>query len=393
MGKTKRKYNAELIRFRKTLERPLKNILQIMPNRFSEDMFLSEFKTLYAYLWDDICAKSQEYHRLDVGLQRKGFPKRYYFPSPNNYLRAIAAPIIKNNHLYNELKVDAEKRKELKAALMQRCKLIQESRKEKLKENSKYIQTVNPSYSNYYIETYFKIKHSNPIDVDSRYAVLVEASKYKCPETIKFLHKINASERNFHLRYFAFSTLQKFGIKEVRLRKNRKGKKRQGDELIPIPIETPKDLINHIYNSQLEQMKLYDLFISHSSTDSELLLQLKSMLNCNNINVYIDWVNDREALKRELTNVDTANAIIERLKSSKALLYIHTNASLNSHWTPWELGFFHALKNKVCVYNPDNIEKVPYLDVYPNLVLKNGLFFIEINTELLPLKDWIEHRF
>lgn len=187
--------------------------------------------------------------------------------------------------------------------------------------------------------------------------------------------------------------MQKFGIKEVRLRKNRKGKKRQGDELVPIPIETPKDLINHIYNSQLEQMKSYDLFISHSSTDSELLLQIKSILNCSNINVYIDWVNDREALKRELTNVETANAIIERLKSSKALLYIHTNASINSRWTPWEIGLFHALKNKVCVYNPDNIEKAPYLDVYPNVVLKNGLFFIEKNTELVPIKDWIEHLF
>ena len=391
MGKTKRKYNAELMRFRKSLRRPLINILQIMPNGFSEDMFVSEFKALYAYLWDDICAKSQEYHRMDVGLQRKGFPKRYYFPSPNNYLRTIAAPIIKNKRLYNELKVDSEKREELKLSLKQRCEAIQKRREERLKGNLKYVQAVNPSYSNYYIETYFEIKHHNPIDVDARYAVLVEASKYKSPETIKFLHKVNASERNFHLRDFAFSTLQKFGIKEVRLRKNRKGKKRQGDELVPIPIETPKDLINHIYNSQLEQMKSYDLFISHSSTDSELLLQLKSILNCSSINVYIDWVNDKEALKRELTNVDTANAIIERLKSSKALLYIHTNASLNSRWTPWELGFFHALKNKVCVYNPDNIEKAPYLDVYPNVVLKNGLFFIETNTELLPLKDWIEH--
>ena len=26
-------------------------------------------------------------------------------------------------------------------------------------------------------------------------------------------------------------------------------------------------------------------------------------------------------------------------------------------------------------------------------VLKNGLFFIEKNTELVPIKDWIEHLF
>lgn len=392
MGKTKRKHNSELIKFRKTLKRPMINILQIMPEGFSEDMFLSEFKALYAYLWDDICAKAQEYHRMDIGLQKKGFPKRYYFPSPNNYLKTIATPFIKNKRLYAELKVDAEKRNELKIALMQQCEVKQKGRKEKLENNLKYIQTVNPSYSNYYIDTYFKIKHSNPIDVDERYAVLVEASKYKSPETIKFLHKVNASERNFHLRNFAFLTLLKFGVKEVRLRKNRKGKKRKGDELIPTQIETPKDLINHIYNSQLEQMKSYDLFLSHSSIDGKLLLKLKSILNHSNINIYIDWVNDRDALKRELTNADTANAIIERLKSSNALLYVHTDASLNSRWTPWELGFFHALKNKVCVYNPDNIEKAAYLDIYPTVILKDEVFFIETDNGLLPLKEWIENK-
>lgn len=361
-----------------------------MPNGFSEDMFLSEFKALYAYLWDDICAKAQEYHRMDNGLQRKGFPKRYYFPSPNTYLKKVAAPYVKNECLHNKLKLDFDKRNELRSILSQNCKDIQNRRKEKQIENLKYVQTVNPSYSNYYIETYFRIKHNNPIDVDARYAILVEASKYKSPETIKFLQKINASERNFHLRHFAFLALQKFGVKEVRLRKNRKGKKRTGDVLIPIPIETPDDLIQYIYTSQLERMKTYDLFLSHSSVDSELLLRLKSVLNHININVYIDWVNDRNALKRELTNVNTANAIIERLKASKALLYVHTDAGLNSRWTPWELGFFHALKNKVCVYNPNNIEKPPFLDIYPTAILRDETFFVELNNELIGFKEWMD---
>lgn len=360
-----------------------------MPDGFSEEMFLSEFKALYAYLWDDICVKAREYHRMDEGLQRKGFPKRYYFPSPNKYLRIVAAPFIRNNRLYNNLKISQEKREELKLLLRKQCKAIQDKREEKLKENLKYVQTVNPAYSNYYIETYFEIKHSNPIDVDARYAVLVEASKYKSPETIKFLHKVNASERNFHLRHFAFLTLQKFGIKEVRLRKNRRGKKRKGDTLIPKPIDTPDELVQYIYNSQLEHMKVYDVFLSHSSIDSELLLQLKSILNQININVYIDWVNDKGALKRELTNVNTANAIIERLKASKALLYVLTDACLNSQWTPWELGFFHALKNKVCVYNPNHIIKAPFLDIYPTVILKDKTFFVEINGELISLKKWI----
>ena len=220
--------------------------------------------------------------------------------------------------------------------------------------------------------------------------MLVEASKYKSPITIKFLHKVNASERNYHLRYFAFQALQKFGVKEVRLRKNRKGKKKVGNKILPTPIETPDDLIHSIYNTQLEQMKKYDLFLSHSSFDSELLLSLKSVLNHSNVNVYVDWVSDRNALKRELTNINTANTIIERLKSSKALLYIHTQASQNSKWTPWELGFFHALKGKICIYNPDNIEKAPYLDIYPIVVLEEGKLFVETEGGRVLIKQWID---
>lgn len=390
MGRAKRKYNAELIQFNKTLKQPIRNVLRIMPKGFSDEEFLSEFKLLYLYLWDDVCAKAKEYQRMDDGLEKKGFPKRYFFPSPVVYIKKISAPITKNKALHQKIILYAEEREKFRNYLIEKCTIKRRERLVKLEANLKYTQKVPPSYSNYYIQTYFRCKQTNPIDVDTRYAVLFEASKYKSPITIKFLHKVNASERNYHLRNFAFRTLQKFGIKEVRLRKNRKGKKKVGDKIVPISITTPDDLIYFIYNSQLEQMKKYDLFLSHSSFDSELLLNLKSILNHSNVNVYVDWVSDRNALKREMTNVNTANTIIERLKSSKALLYIHTEASQNSKWTPWELGFFHALKGKICIYNPDNIEKAPYLDIYPTAVLEKGKLFVKIKDRQVSIKKWIE---
>ena len=137
-------------------------------------------------------------------------------------------------------------------------------------------------------------------------------------------------------------------------------------------------------------MKKYDLFLSHSSFDSELLLSLKLILNHCHVNVYVDWVSDRNALKRELTNANTAKTIIERLKSSKALLYIHTEASQNSKWAPWELGFFHALKRKICIYNPNNIEKAPYLDIYPTTVLEEGKLFVETEDGRILIEKWID---
>ena len=390
MGRTKRKYNAELIRFQKTLRKPIRNVLAIMPKGFTDKEFLCEFKFLYSYLWDDVCAKAKEYRRMDNGLEKKSFPKRYFFPTPAIYIKKVSPPIIKNKALHEKLILYSEERTNFRNSLIKECAIKRQKREVKLETNLKYTQKVTPSYSNYYIQTYFHCKRTNPIDVDTRYAVLVEASKYKSPITIKFLHRVNASERNYHLRYFAFQALQKFGVKEVRLRKNRKGKKKVGDKILPTPIETPDDLIHSIYNSQLEQMKKYDLFLSHSSFDSELLLSLKSVLNHSNVNVYVDWVSDRNALKRELTNANTANTIIERLKSSKALLYIHTQASQNSKWTPWELGFFHALKGKICIYNPDNIEKAPYLDIYPIVVLEEGKLFVETGEGRVLIKQWID---
>ena len=390
MGRTKRKYNAELIRFQKTLRKPIRNVLAIMPKGFTDKEFLCEFKLLYSYLWDDVCAKAKEYRRMDNGLEKKSFPKRYFFPTPAIYIKKVSPPIIKNKALHEKLILYSEERTNFRNSLIKECAIKRQKREVKLETNLKYTQKVTPSYSNYYIQTYFHCKRTNPIDVDTRYAVLVEASKYKSPITIKFLHRVNASERNYHLRYFAFQALQKFGVKEVRLRKNRKGKKKVGDKILPTPIETPDDLIHSIYNSQLEQMKKYDLFLSHSSFDSELLLSLKSVLNHSNVNVYVDWVSDRNALKRELTNINTANTIIERLKSSKALLYIHTQASQNSKWTPWELGFFHALKGKICIYNPDNIEKAPYLDIYPIVVLEEGKLFVETGEGRVLIKQWID---
>lgn len=118
MGRTKRRYKGELLRFRKTLKRPLRNVLATMPERFSEEHFLSEFKLLYSYLWDDICSKAKEYNRMDKGREKKGFPKIYFFPKPISYLRSIALPIIHNQGLYNQLKKPEKERVEFKKKLL-----------------------------------------------------------------------------------------------------------------------------------------------------------------------------------------------------------------------------------------------------------------------------------
>ncbi len=395
MGRTKRKYSSFIIKYKRSFKKPLFEVGNVMNIGFSNDSFYEEFKILYSYLWADICSKFSEYNRMDEGLVKKGFKKRYFFPSPIIFLKDISNHVInttRNNQSKSDYIFSEEERIKKRKNLLINCEEKIKANQNKQNNNLKYIQEVKPKYSNYFIDEYFKLKHQNTQDVTSRYIILLEASKYKCKETIQFLHKVNASERNFNLRQFAFRSLQKFGVKEVRLRKNRKGKKKTGDSLIPYKIETPTELLKHIYISQLEKEKTYDLFLSHSSLDQDLILKLKTALNASNLNIYVDWINDQEGLKRELTNVDTAEVIIQRLKSCKALLFIYTEDSLKSFWTPWEIGYFHSLKGKICIYFSENIDKakVPaFINIYPIVIIENGNFVITENELKQNLSKWI----
>ena len=47
--------------------------------------------------------------------------------------------------------------------------------------------------------------------MNARYLILLEASQFKCKETLSFLYKIAACDKNSDLRLMAFYALQKLG--------------------------------------------------------------------------------------------------------------------------------------------------------------------------------------
>lgn len=107
------------------------------------------------------------------------------------------------------------------------------------------------------------------------------------------------------------------------------------------------------------------------------------------LNVYMDWVNDKDELLRDLTCAETAKVITERLKASKAILYVHTNASLDSKWTPWKLGFASALNKQILVYRPDPTENEPeYLQLYIPVFWEEGQLLVGI--EKIDIIEWIK---
>lgn len=114
----------------------------------------------------------------------------------------------------------------------------------------------------------------------------------------------------------------------------------------------------------------YDIFLSHSYLDKELVLTLIELLNEEKFSVYVDWIEDAQ-LDRSTVNAVTANLLKKRMKSSKGLAYLTTENVARSQWCPWELGYFDGLKNEKCCilpilkYDTSIFNGREYLGLYP----------------------------
>lgn len=94
--------------------------------------------------------------------------------------------------------------------------------------------------------------------------------------------------------------------------------------------------------------KTYDIFLSHSSSDAEVVAGLKFEIEDLGLSVYVDWIED-PLLNRKNVTKDTALILKERMKSCKSLIYAFSENASTSKWMPWELGYFDALKGTVAV--------------------------------------------
>lgn len=115
----------------------------------------------------------------------------------------------------------------------------------------------------------------------------------------------------------------------------------------------------------------FDVFLSHSFRDRELILGLRTLLEQGGLTVYIDWIDDPD-LDRNAVSPDTAAVIRGRMKQSTSLLYATSRNAADSKWMPWELGYFDGLKGKVGVVpistgatRPASLNQREYLGLYP----------------------------
>ena len=116
----------------------------------------------------------------------------------------------------------------------------------------------------------------------------------------------------------------------------------------------------------------YDIFLSHSFKDAELIAKLKMTLEGYGYSVYVDWLEDPQ-MNRDLVTKKTALHLKKRMKQCKCLLYAVTGNSSSSKWMPWELGEFDGQKpQKVAILplsqdsgNSNSYQGQEYLGIYP----------------------------
>jgi hypothetical protein len=125
--------------------------------------------------------------------------------------------------------------------------------------------------------------------------------------------------------------------------------------------------------SDFSSSKTYDVFLSHSIKDAELILGIKGLLEDLGYDVYVDWIDDPQ-LDRTRVSKSTAQKLRDRMDASKSLFFVTTDNTDSSKWMPWECGYFDGIKEKVAIvpikqYSSNN-EYVgqEYLGLYPYLV-------------------------
>ena len=83
--------------------------------------------------------------------------------------------------------------------------------------------------------------------------------------------------------------------------------------------------------------------------DSEVVQELIQFENKNGKNVFCDWINDVDYLKRHLVCEVTLKVIEKRMQQSKALIFVNSDNSKKSIWCIYELNYFSELEKPIYI--------------------------------------------
>jgi len=145
----------------------------------------------------------------------------------------------------------------------------------------------------------------------------------------------------------------------------------------------------------------FDIFLSHSYKDKEIIPALKIELEKMGYSVYVDWISDGCISRNKTIDKETASMLQKRMKQSKCLLYATSSNSKNSRWMPWELGYFDGIKNKKVAILPikkndndfdDDFKGEEYLGLYQYIDITSGILYVQESfSKYEKFNDWINN--
>lgn len=119
----------------------------------------------------------------------------------------------------------------------------------------------------------------------------------------------------------------------------------------------------------------FDVFLSHSSKDKDILPSIINFISQYGVNVYIDK-SDVELPRK--TSPETGEILKNRIQKAKKFIVLVSENSKDSKWIPWELGIADekkkienvALLPSVQSSSQSNWPEQEYLGLYPRIVLE-----------------------
>lgn len=349
-GVTKHIYEHEISDIISMWNTQLKSIQGLLPKDYIDKDVVAMLKRFYPHEWYSVEMKYWYYRKKDKYLKKHFGRTRYNMKEPEKLLCS-------SNKYREIMSVDRRKAYATNYSEEEVSKLTQilwNKRKPKIERINKKIehaksrtQQMTPEFIDQLIGFY---ERKNTSQKDKMY-ILLELQKYYSFKIIQFFFKLNDTELNKQLRWIAFYHLQSFNYqprarrqKYMQVHTNNKKRKEYLKKVYPkeryvIP-KTPAELEYRIENAKEQKIKTYDFFISHSSKDSDLVQKLIQYENKKGKNVFCDWINDSDYLKRNLLCDATLKVLEKRLEQSKNLLFVDSDNSKNSIWCKYELNFF-----------------------------------------------------
>lgn len=159
-----------------------------------------------------------------------------------------------------------------------------------------------------------------------------------------------------------------------------------------------KSLIgNESYNIESLNTDTFDIFLSHSYLDQDVVLGLKCYLEEKGLSVYIDWIDDNQ-LERDSVNEDTAEILRKRMKQCGSLLFATSSNSSTSKWMPWECGYFDGINGKIAILpisktDESSFKGQEYLGLYPYIdVTASKIWVNSTKSGYCDIKEWLNGK-